>query len=85
MQSLFDIEIEVAYRRSEFERTLATAAPVAQARPKNGWQRWSPPPHRHLARLRSLFATWFPIASSGNTSAKGIRATSLERGHAIVR
>ena len=85
MQSLFDIEIEVAYRRLEFERTLATAAQVVQARPKNGWQRWSPPPHRPLAHLRSLFATWLPIASSGNTSTRGIRATSLERGNAIVR
>src|SRR5215203_3887217 len=54
MAIYYFIETEVAHRRSELERELATAGQVAQTRPEHGSKRWSRLPRLAFAHLRSL-------------------------------
>ena len=82
VQNYFFIETEVAHRRRELERALATAERHALARPKNGLERWSHLPHQLLARLRALATPRVPVTSWN--AAGGPRAATLEGGGATA-
>jgi hypothetical protein len=54
MQTFFDIETEVEFRRCTYEREVAAEALAALACPEYGQVRWPLLPHLFLTRLRSL-------------------------------
>ena len=83
MHNTFTIETEAAHRRQEWERAVAVAAQIAQARRQNGWTRRARLPQRVLADLRSLFAPRVPITCSRRIAAEE-RVATLKGGHATV-
>ncbi len=85
MQNYHALETEAAYRRSEWERTIATATQVAQTRLDDGWTRWSRLPQLALAHLRSFSVPRLVLRPFGNTDAGGRRAPRpMEGGRATV-
>ena len=82
MQSLFNIETEVAHRRREWEREVATTTQVAQLPPTPLPTRWS-----HLAALilASLRALAMPRVQVPSWNPAGVKcAQTLEGGRASV-
>lgn len=80
MQNYFAIETEVAHRRYEWERTVASVGQCALVRPRNGRERWSRLPRLVLARLRSFAAPRRAVTSW--TTAFEERTRNLEGGRA---
>ncbi len=68
MQNYHALETEVAHRRREWERTVATVTQDAQPRPQEGGMRWSHLPRLVLASIRTLAAPLSSITSTWNTS-----------------
>jgi hypothetical protein len=79
VQNYYLIEVEAAHRRCEWERAVVAAAQRDQARPQNGWTRWSQLALRTLAHLRSLAALRVPVPSWNPAGVKCARA--LEGSH----
>ena len=80
MQNYFSIETEVAHRRDEWEREVASAAQSAQVPPENGSKRWSQLVLLAFASLHSLAAPRLRVPSWNPAGVKC--ANTLEGGHA---
>ena len=84
MQTFFDIEIEVAHRRREWERALAAAQQRDLARPKNGPKRWSHVVPRTLAYLRALATPRVPVTTWKAPGTPRARSLQVEGGGATA-
>jgi hypothetical protein len=80
MQNHFNLEIEVAHRRAEWERASAAAAQTAVALAATRARVRSTLPSRALASLRSIVASRLPTPSWNPASVTC--AKTLKGGHA---
>jgi hypothetical protein len=81
VQNYFTIETEVAHRRFEWERTVASVEQCALVRPSNGREHWSRLPHLVLARLHSLTVPRRTVTSW--TTGLEERTRTLEGGRVV--
>jgi hypothetical protein len=82
MQNVFSIEVEVAHRRREWERAVATTAEHAQMRRQNERTSWSGLASRILASLRSLTLPRVPVTCWSGTVRQ--RTRTLDARHVTV-